>query len=212
DHTSLHASLFPLAFDLTQEAHHRPLVAWLSSRGMACSVYAAQYFLEALFEHGAATHAIALMTAPGDRSWRHMVASGTTITWEAWDHKYKLNQDWNHAWGAAPANLLPRYILGVSPAAPGWTTANISPREAGLSFARGKVPTPEGAILVDWRREGTFTLALELPRSISARVDVPASEDSQGVYVNGKKASATRSDARWVLDEDVVGKVLIEVR
>ncbi|NND69052.1 MAG: family 78 glycoside hydrolase catalytic domain, partial [Halioglobus sp.] len=161
DHTSLHASLFPLAFDLTQEAHHRPLVAWLSSRGMACSVYAAQYFLEALFEHGAANHAVALMTAPGDRSWRHMVASGATITWEAWDHKYKLNQDWNHAWGAAPANLLPRFILGVSPAAPGWMTANISPREAGLSFARGKVPTAKGAILVDWRREGSFTLALE---------------------------------------------------
>ena len=42
------------------------------------------------------------------------------ISWEAWDLKYKLNQDWNHAWGAAPANLLPRYVLGAEPLEPGW--------------------------------------------------------------------------------------------
>ena len=45
-----------------------------------------------------------------------MVESGTTITWEAWDQKYKPNQDWNHAWGAAPANLLPRFVLGAQAA------------------------------------------------------------------------------------------------
>ena len=67
-----------------------------------------------------AQKALSLITAPTDRSWRHMVESGATITWEAWDHKYKPNQDWNHAWGAAPANLLPRYLLGAASATPGW--------------------------------------------------------------------------------------------
>ncbi len=82
------------------------------------------------------------MIADGDRSWKHMVNSGTTISWEAWDLKYKPNQDWNHAWGAAPANLLPRFVLGAQPAAPGWNTAMIRPCPGGLKHARGQVPNP----------------------------------------------------------------------
>lgn len=39
-----------------------------------------------------------------------MIDQGSTITMEAWSLKAKPNQDWNHAWGAAPANLLPRYL------------------------------------------------------------------------------------------------------
>jgi alpha-L-rhamnosidase len=125
DHASLHANLFPLAFGLVPAEHRAHVAQWLGERGMACSVYAAQYLLEGLFENDEAAKALALITAPTDRSWKHMVESGTTITWEAWDQRYKPNQDWNHAWGAAPANLLPRYVLGVRPLTPGWTRAVI---------------------------------------------------------------------------------------
>lgn len=72
------------------------------------------------------------------RSWRHMVDSGSTISWEAWDHKYKPNHDWNHAWGAAPANLLPRFILGVEATKPGWSHARIRPFPGDLAFAKGR--------------------------------------------------------------------------
>ena len=93
-----------------------------------------------------------------DRSWRHMVESGTTITWEAWDQKYKPNQDWNHAWGAAPANQLPRWVLGAQPLAPGWTRALIRPNPGRLRFAEGKIPTPRGPIWVSWCHGATFQL------------------------------------------------------
>ena len=102
DHSAYHANLFPLAFGLVPREKRQRVVRWLAKRDMRCSVYAAQYLLEGLFQNGAAEKALALITAPGDRSWRHMVESGTTITWEAWDQKYKPNQDWNHAWGTAP--------------------------------------------------------------------------------------------------------------
>lgn len=102
DHDSLHASLFPLAFGLVPAERRARVAQWLGARGMKCSVYAAQYLLEGLFENDEATQAIALMTATGDRSWRHMVESGTTITWEAWDQRYKSNQDWTHAWARRP--------------------------------------------------------------------------------------------------------------
>ncbi|HEX6494770.1 MAG TPA: family 78 glycoside hydrolase catalytic domain [Acidobacteriaceae bacterium] len=127
DHTSLHANLFPLAFGLVPEDRRAHIAGWLAKQGMRGSVYAAQYLLEALFENGQSTAATEEMTAPGDRSWRHMVDSGATITWEAWDQRYKRNQDWNHAWGAAPANLLPRFVLGVQSRTPGWARAEIAP-------------------------------------------------------------------------------------
>jgi hypothetical protein len=80
-----------------------------------------------------------------------MVESGTTITWEAWDQRNKPNQDWNHAWGAAPANLLLRFVLGVQPLAPGWSRVSIRPNPGTLKSADGKVPTPRGPVLVRWQ-------------------------------------------------------------
>lgn len=210
-HQSLHANLFPLAFDLVPEAHRQSIALWLAKRGMRCSVYAAQYLLEGLFENGCETEALDLIVAPGDRSWRHMVESGTTITWEAWDQKYKPNQDWNHAWGAAPANLLPRYVLGVQPLAPGWKRVSVKPHAGSLAFARGKVPTPLGPIQVDWKRAKTFTLALKLPRGISATVELPALPDLTKVFVNGKPVEVTRKGAWLALDREVSGVVKIEL-
>ena len=87
DHVSAHANLFPLAFGLVPAEHAAGVSAWLAGRGMPCSVYAAQYLLEGLFEHGDGAQALALVTAANNRSWRHMVDSGTTITWEAWDQQ-----------------------------------------------------------------------------------------------------------------------------
>jgi len=212
DHASLHANLFPLAFGLVPHAHAAAVSAWLAGRGMACSVYAAQYLLEGLFEHGAGAEALALMTAPTDRSWRHMLERGTTITWEAWDQKYKPNQDWNHAWGAAPANILPRFVLGVQPLAPGWRRARIKPVPGTLTRAEGVVPTPRGPIRVEWTGGERFALTIALPAAMSAAIELPAAPGSRGVYSGGKPLRARRSGDRWVLDEDVAGTVTLEVR
>jgi hypothetical protein len=212
DHTSLHANLFPLAFGLVPEENRAHVAQWLAQRGMACSVYAAQYLLEGLFENGEAAEAIALMTAPTDRSWKHMVDSGTTITWEAWDQRYKPNQDWNHAWGAAPANLLPRFVLGVQPLAPGWTRAAIQPNPGLLTSAEGKVPTPRGPILVRWESGDSFKLSLTLPPGMGARVQIPSGQGAKGVWLNGQSVGAHHEGAWWVLDQDVTGTVSIEAR
>ncbi len=212
DHQSLHANLFPLAFGLVPPANREAITSWLKNRGMKCSVYAGQYLLEGLFENGEAKAAIDLMVAPGDRSWRHMVESGTTITWEAWDQKYKPNQDWNHAWGAAPANLLPRYVLGVQAQTPGWKNVAIKPQPGSLTFARGKIPTPLGSVLVDWNLKKTFTLSLNLPRGMSAHVELPALGSATQVFVNGKRTSATRTGASWILTNEVLGSVKIELK
>jgi hypothetical protein len=211
EHTSLHANLFPLAFGLVPDGQQARVTDWLSRRGMVCSVYGAQYLLEGLFENNADIAALNLITAPTDRSWQHMVESGTTITWEAWDQRFKPNQDWNHAWGAAPANLLSRFVLGAQPLAPGWSRAKICPHTGNLTFAEGKIPTPHGAILIKWKRDKTFALSLTLPVGMTAQVAVPAMENSGGVFIGGKLAPARREGVWWILDQDVSGSTTVEV-
>ena len=212
DHTSLHANLFPLAFGLVPEDMRTHVAEWLAARGMRGSVYAAQYLLEALFENGQSSVALEEITAPGDRSWRHMVESGTTITWEAWDQRYKPNQDWNHAWGAAPANLLPRFVLGVQSSSPGWMEAEIAPHPGELKFASGIVPTPRGPIRLAWKRSPRFTLSAVLPPGLKAEVRLPASDSSNAVWMDGHPTRAHREGLWWVLDREITGTVSLELR
>lgn len=212
DHSSIHANFFPLAFGLVPEDKLDGVIDWLETKGMQCSVYAAQYFMEGLFENGSDKKAIDLMIADGDRSWKHMVNSGTTISWEAWEMKYKPNQDWNHAWGAAPANLLPRYVLGAQPNVPGWKTALIRPSTGNLTFANGKVPTPLGPIKIDWKNGDTFELSLALPTGMTANLDVPSPDGASGVYIDGKKVVASKANGRWIVKNPVAGDVKLEVR
>jgi hypothetical protein len=211
DHHSLHANLFPLAFGLVPATQHAGITAWLGKRGMACSVYAAQYLLEGLFANNSGAAALALITAPNDRSWKHMVESGTTITWEAWDQKYKPNQDWNHAWGAAPANLLPRFVLGAQPLTAGWKRVLIRPNPGALKSAGGRIPTPRGPIQIDWKNESPLKIAITLPAGVSAKVELPAPASSKGVSIAGKPVAAKRVGSRWHLENDVSGTLVIEV-
>jgi hypothetical protein len=212
DHVSEHANLFPLAFGLVPAASRQHVARWLGERGMAVSVYAAQYLLEGLFENDEDAAALDLIEAPGDRSWAHMVESGTTITWEAWDQKYKPNQDWNHAWGAAPANLLPRFVLGVRVLTPGWGRVLIQPHPGRLVSAEGRVPTPRGEIAAGWRQGKSFALTLALPPGVMAKVELPASPGSRGVWIEGRKVEAHRDGPRWILENDVSGKIGLEER
>jgi alpha-L-rhamnosidase len=172
-HSSLHANLFPLAFDLVPEDWKKSVIAFIKSRGMACSVYPAQYLLEGLFRAGEAGYAIELMRSEGLRSWCNMVEKGSGMAWEAWDQSFKPNQDWNHAWGTAPANIISRYVLGVYPLEPGYGKVRIRPQLGPLSFVEGIVPTIRGPVHVRaWRDAATLEIRseVEIPANM-VRVD-----------------------------------------
>ena len=182
-HASAHANFFPLALGI--EAPDKPAVLeHLKSKRMSCSVYGAQYLLEALFEGGEADHAIALMSDDDPsypNHWWNMIREGSTITMESWDNDQKANIDWNHAWGAAPANLIPRYVLGVRPLEPGFGRVVIEPRlgtgdgNNGLSHASGTVPSIRGPIEVEVSENSptTFRLRVRVPGNVTARVSLP---------------------------------------
>ncbi|MFH1571801.1 MAG: alpha-L-rhamnosidase C-terminal domain-containing protein, partial [Gemmatimonadota bacterium] len=194
-HASLHANMLPLAFGLVPQARRRGVADFVRSRGMACSVYGAQYLLEALYLAGEAGHALALMAARGDRSWWNMIRAGSTVTLEAWDWKYKNNLDWNHAWGAAPANIIPRYLMGVRPLEPGMGRLLVQPRPASLQWARLRLPTIRGAVEVAFEQDPgrSFELRLRLPANTSGRVELPAPPCGEPtVHLDGEPVLAAR--------------------
>ena len=119
---------------------------------MACSVYGAQFLLEALYLADEDDYALELMTAKHDRSWLNMIAVGSTITLEAWDWKYKNNLDWNHAWGAAPANIIPRGLWGIQPKTPGFGVVSINPQMGNLKNSSIVMPTIKGQIKGEYLR------------------------------------------------------------
>ena len=181
-HHSLHAAMLPLAFGLVDPERIPTVTAFLRTRGMACSVYGAQYLFEALYHANQGAYALALMTAPGDRSWRHMIADvGTTITLEAWDDRFKPNEDWNHAWGAAPANLIPRLLMGIEPIAPGFARFRVRPQTAGLARAALTLPTLRGPVRLEVTQpdDRTWRAALTVPANTRAEVEVPTTRPDQ---------------------------------
>lgn len=154
EHSSLHANMMALAFDLVPGEHKRTVIDFIKSRGMACSVYGAQFLLEGLYKAGEQDYALSLITATHDRSWWNMIKSGSTMTMEAWDMKYKPNSDWNHAWGAAPANIIPAYMWGIRPVGPGYSKAVIMPQLSRLKYSQISVPTIRGNIVAEFRNSG----------------------------------------------------------
>jgi len=198
-HASLHANLFAIAFDLAPREQVAGIADFLQSRGMACSVYGAQYLLESLFAAGRDNYAVELMAARTGRSWWHMIESGSTMTWEAWDAQAKNNLTWNHAWGAAPANILSRYVLGVRPVEPGYKKFLIAPQPGALSWVRGKVPTPLGPVTLNITNAAIFQLEVELPVGGLATVMLPNRKECQ-ILLDGKLIIAIPAGSASMVD------------
>jgi hypothetical protein len=79
-----------------------------------------------------------------------------------------------HGWAATPTYDLSAEVLGVKPVVPGFMRCRIAPHPCDLSWARGIVPTPQGAIEVDWRAENDhFGLTVTVPRGTEAEVILP---------------------------------------
>jgi len=216
-HSALHANMFPLAFGLVPPEYISRVAAFVKSRGMVCSVYGSQYLLEALYEAGEQDFALKLMTdRNSDRSWPHMVYDvGTTITLEAWDNKYKPNQDWNHAWGAAPANIIPRYLMGVQPIEPGFAKVRIMPRPATLRSASLDLPTIRGTLHVDFSSEQdrSFILNVALPANVKATVCLPSlGSVGRDVSMDGEMIQGTLAGEFIILDDIGSGKHRFERR
>ena len=73
-----------------------------------------------------------------------------------------------HGWAAGPTAWLAEHVLGLAPAAPGFTRLTVRPHLAGLAWARGTLPTPAGVVTIQHRRraDGRVDTWLDLPPGI----------------------------------------------
>jgi alpha-L-rhamnosidase len=132
--------------------------------------YFSYYVMEALRHVGADDEAMKY-----DYRWADMLKWGATSFWEWWNTDNSLA----HGWSAAPTYDLPKYVLGVYPAAPGFAKVNIAPPRTGgmdIGYASGVVPTPHGDIVTGWSlkaKPASFTRTVTVPNGATAEVWLP---------------------------------------
>lgn len=208
-HSSIHANLFPLAFGLVPEKNRSKVVKYIKSKGMATGVYGANYLMEALYLAEEDDYALELLTSETDRSWMHMIEVGSTMTTEAWDLKYMPDYyGWSHAWSASPAHIIPRKLMGIEPLEAGFGKISIKPQPGNLTFAKVKLPTIRGDVLVDFdQKEGKyFNLNILTPGNTLSKVYIPLISEKYNLVMDGNVINAERVGKYCVVEKVNPGK------
>ncbi|MEV0155794.1 family 78 glycoside hydrolase catalytic domain [Micromonospora sp. NPDC050686] len=215
-HHAQHATAFPVALGMADDRDVRALGEWLAERGMRVSVYGSQFLLEALYRAGLGHAAHALLTSREQSSWLHMMDDlGATIVMEAWDPSIKPNTTFSHAWGSAPANIVPRFVAGVRPLAPSAREVLVAPQPGPLQWLRSKVPTMRGPVEVSLDRRDGFRLAVTLPANVSGRIELDLAQlgvaDPRALHVRSEGRAPRRSvtDGRLVVTSVEPGRTVI---
>lgn len=199
-HHSFHANFFALCFGLVKEENKSAVKDFILSKDMACSVYGSQFLLDALYDEGMSDYAFKMLTKKDDRGWYHMLELNAGMTMEAWDLKYKPNLDWNHAWGAAPANIIAFRLMGIRPLAPGFSIVQVSPQISNLKNAAIKLPTLKGDIFEKITQdENYYYFELNLPMTMKANIELPVfSTDIRSVKISGGHFTPLLQHAKWI--------------
>jgi len=175
-HSAWHATVFPAAFGLLPEARWPAALKFLKTKGMAGSVYAAYWYLKALYhidsDHGAA--ALEAMTNCDTNSWCHMLQVGATAVMEAWSRDEKPNLSWSHPWASAPASAMVWGFFGIEPIEPAFRRFTFKPQPGNVSQASITVPTQSGAITASISQaSGRFSASVNPPGTTLATVCLP---------------------------------------
>jgi alpha-L-rhamnosidase len=121
------------------------------------------------------------------RHWGMALQVGMTTLWEAFDPDW-MGEDPHgvsmigagyaryggyetslcHGWSSGPAVWLMTAVLGVTPAAPGFTKVSYCPDLGDLEWAEGDIPTPRGLIHVRLRRnpDGSLDSNIRVPEGL----------------------------------------------
>jgi hypothetical protein len=109
------------------------------------------------------------------KPWRDMLKNGLTTFAENPD---PTRSDC-HAWSASPNYDFLATICGITPAAPGFRKVQIKPEPGELQQASGRLPHPDGDILVDLKRKGT--------QGIQATITLPPGLTGTFIWKNSVK-------------------------
>src|SRR3954469_17494285 len=185
-HKSVHASVFPIAMGGPGPGEIAPAARDVASRGIACSVFCANFLMNALYDAGRADDAVRLFTSTGQRSWLHMIAEGAGSPMEAWDPALKSNTTFSHPWAGSPAYLVYRGTMGIQALAPGYKRFAIKPQPGTLTHAEATTPTVRGTIGAAFATAADgMDLAVKVPANSTAVVTMPG----DGIYLDHRAQS-----------------------
>lgn len=105
-HTSYHANILPLLFDIgiTKE-NKRSILKLIEEKGVTCGgTYMAFFALWGLKKNGETQLMEKLIAS--DSAWANMLSEGATTCYEAWGKNQKWNTSLFHPWSSCPAILL----------------------------------------------------------------------------------------------------------
>ena len=157
--TSVHTSFLALLYDLMPrerwEAALENVLHPAEGTVKVGSPFAILYLYEALEKAGRLDEILASIY----QNYLPMLEEGATTVWEVFSTSNDRPSGFPtrshcHAWSSAPLQFLPRIVLGVRPLEIGGRAFEISPRPGDLSWARGAIAAPGGAVRVEWKREG----------------------------------------------------------
>jgi alpha-L-rhamnosidase len=180
--------------------------------------YFGAYLLDAMAKMGRRADALRWMRA----YWGGMIDEGATTFWEAYDPSWPKSDphvdlqadgragyfvSLSHGWSAGPTYWLMEQILGIRPAAEGFSETVIRPDLVDLKWARGQEPTPHGLLKVDLRDDGGMQAAIDLPEGVRATVLFPIAKGADHVLVNGVPRQGTTAEdgARMAITLDAPG-------
>ena len=211
-HSSVHANFFALAFGLVPREKMAAVLSFIHSRGMACSVYGAQFLLDALSRVNDSNYALQLLTSTDKRSWYNMLREGASMTMEAWGQEYKPNQDWCHAWGTAPANYIVRHLAGIQPLTPGYGEVQIKPQPGSVEHVALTYQTIRGDIEESFENKpDRFSLQITLPGNTVGRVFLPFRSGKTVTKMDGRVVKVSYQGGYCQIRNVSAGKHYFEV-
>jgi alpha-L-rhamnosidase len=160
-------------YGIADEARARTLAQRIADNDPALLAYGSPYGLYYVLELFDRFEMVEPIFAAIRRRWGDMVLAGDRTTWETFaefgGHGGFPTRSRCHPFAAYVVKYLVKYLLGVAP----WTVeagpvAGQPHPPAGVTFARGAVPTPRGLLRVGWGRPTPGPGIVEQSRVVGA--------------------------------------------
>jgi alpha-L-rhamnosidase len=161
------ASAWALRFDLVPPAAKARVLASIREHGTPIlGGYGGDAFYSGLLHAGGMGDFVVR-----DLERYRLMLKGNGANWES----FNGGGEYNHAWTAYPGYLFQKYISGIQPTGGGFSTFDVRPEIAGLSFAESAVPTIKGLITTRWEKLAGHRLGLSLtvPPGAEATLFIP---------------------------------------
>ena len=182
--------VYALKYGLVPEDKKAEVVEYVMSQGRSCEQSFSYWLLHTMFSEGSGQWALDYIR----KNWgAQMRDDGFNGAWyELWEASPGMSK--SHAWCSGPTALLPEFVLGVEPIAPGWKQFKIQPRLSDLKWAEGVVPSVAGDIHVKLKKlrkgekESGLRIEVVVPENTRSKIYIPAqSGENFAIYVDDKQ-------------------------